>query len=129
MAIAIEADQLAILDFTYPVSMNPFRMIVPAAQEKSRLFAFTRPFQPWVWLSFFISLIASVTTKSLITWLYKRWEAIVNKQQHQQQHESAALVVINNQQSTKPFTYYLSNYIMYTTAIITAHGTVGCRIH
>jgi hypothetical protein len=128
MAIAIEADQLAILDFTYPVSMNPFRMIVPAAQEKSRLFAFTRPFQPWVWLSFFISLIASVTTKSFITWLYKRWEAIV-KQQRQQQQASTVPVVINNQQSTKHFTYYLSNYIMYTTAIITAHGTVGCRIH
>ena len=107
MGIAVQAEQLEFIDFSYPILMSPFRMIVPAAQEKSRLFAFTRPFQPLVWLSFFIFLIASITAKSLITWLYKRWK--LNRQ---------TAVGGNN----RSFTHYLGNYIMYTTAIITAHG-------
>ena len=48
MAIAIQAEQLDRIDFSYPIGLNPFRMIVPAPVEKSRLFAFIRPFQPKV---------------------------------------------------------------------------------
>lgn len=48
MGIAVEADQLKVIDFTYPVVMSQLKMIVPAAVEESRLFAFVRPFQPLV---------------------------------------------------------------------------------
>jgi len=48
MAISIQAEQLESIDISYPISLNPFRMIVPAPKEKSRLFAFIRPFQPLV---------------------------------------------------------------------------------
>lgn len=51
MAIAIQAEQLDRIDFSYPIGLNPFRMIVPAPVEKSRLFAFIRPFQPKVQIS------------------------------------------------------------------------------
>jgi small-conductance mechanosensitive channel len=112
MGIAVQADQLEQIDFSYPILMSPFRMIVPAAQEKSRLFAFTRPFQPLVWLSFFISLIASIVAKSFITWLYKRWDL---KRQPSQQLQATV--------DNKTFIHYLSYYIMYTIAIITAHGS------
>ena len=48
MAISILAEQLEYIEISYPISMNPFRMIVPAPKEKNRLFAFIRPFQPLV---------------------------------------------------------------------------------
>ena len=48
MGLAIEPDQLQFFEFTYPISMAPLKMIVPAPVEESRLFAFARPFQPLV---------------------------------------------------------------------------------
>jgi len=117
MGIAVQADQLEQIDFSYPILMSPFRMIVPAAQEKSRLFAFIRPFQPLVWLSFFISLIASIIAKSFITWLYKRWDL---KRQLSQQQQATV--------DNKTFIHYLDYYIMYTIAIITAHSTASVFI-
>ena len=48
ISINPDAEQLKIVDIPYPVIMTPFRMIVPAPVEESRLFAFVRPFQPMV---------------------------------------------------------------------------------
>lgn len=48
MAISVEADQLQQIDFSYPCALASYKMIVPAGHEASRLFAFTRPFQPLV---------------------------------------------------------------------------------
>ena len=48
MAMGIESEQLNLVDFTFPTAMSLFKMLVPAAKEESRLFAFVRPFQPAV---------------------------------------------------------------------------------
>ena len=48
MGLAIEADQLKEIDFTYPSVLAQLKMIVPAGVEESRLFAFVKPFQPMV---------------------------------------------------------------------------------
>ena len=37
MGLAIEPDQLQFFEFTYPISMAPLKMIVPAPVEESRL--------------------------------------------------------------------------------------------
>jgi hypothetical protein len=46
--ILIDPDQLDKIDFSYPILLSPVKMIVPAGEEESRLFAFVRPFQPMV---------------------------------------------------------------------------------
>lgn len=48
ISINPDEEHLKIVDIPYPVIMTPFRMIVPAPVEQSRLFAFVRPFQPMV---------------------------------------------------------------------------------
>ena len=48
MAMGIESEQLNLVDLTFPTAMSLFKMLVPAAKEESRLFAFVRPFQPAV---------------------------------------------------------------------------------
>jgi hypothetical protein len=48
MAMGIESDQLHLVDLTFPTAMSLFKMLVPAAKEESRLFAFVRPFQSLV---------------------------------------------------------------------------------
>ena len=54
MAIAVTADQLQQIDFSYPCALATYQMLVPAGHEESRLFAFARPFQPLViqWITF-----------------------------------------------------------------------------
>ena len=51
MAIGPIIELLDKVDFCQPCGLATYKMIVPAAQEESRLFAFTRPFQPLVLLS------------------------------------------------------------------------------
>ena len=48
MPMSIEAEQLNLVDITFPAMMNSFKMLVPAAKEESRLLSFLRPFQPMV---------------------------------------------------------------------------------
>ena len=48
MAMGIEKEQLNLVDLTFPTAMSSFKMLVPAAQEETRLFAVVRPFQPMV---------------------------------------------------------------------------------
>ena len=48
MAIGPIIELLDQVDFSQPCGLASYKMIVPAAQEESRLFAFTRPFQPLV---------------------------------------------------------------------------------
>ena len=48
MTTGIDVDDVPLVDFTLPVAMSNFKMLVPAAKEESRLFAFIRPFQPEV---------------------------------------------------------------------------------
>ena len=48
MAMGIETEQLNLVGLTFPTVMSSFKMLVPAAHEESRLFAFVRPFQPMV---------------------------------------------------------------------------------
>ena len=48
MTTGVDFDDVPLVDFTLPVAMSNFKMLVPAAKEESRLFAFIRPFQPEV---------------------------------------------------------------------------------
>ena len=48
MVTDLEPEHLNLVDVTYPTAMSLFKMLVPAAKEESRLFAFIRPFQPMV---------------------------------------------------------------------------------
>ena len=49
MPITADPDQLGNVDLcTYPVIIGQMKMIVPAGQEESRLFAFVRRFQSTV---------------------------------------------------------------------------------
>jgi hypothetical protein len=48
MATVVDVEHLPLIDLTFPTAMSSFKMLVPAAQEESRLFSFIRPFQPLV---------------------------------------------------------------------------------
>ncbi|XP_057374712.1 ionotropic receptor 93a-like [Daphnia carinata] len=50
--------------------VDGLNIVVPRPGEESRLFAFTRPFQPTVWLWIFVAMIFIVGGMTLFTWHY-----------------------------------------------------------
>ncbi|KZS20158.1 Uncharacterized protein APZ42_013153 [Daphnia magna] len=66
------------MDYTSSFAwVDGFSLVVPRPGEESRLFAFTRPFQPTVWLWILVVMIFMVGGMTLLTWHINRC-ALVN---------------------------------------------------
>jgi hypothetical protein len=85
-------DRVERMDYSFFTWTDGFSLVVPNPGEESRLFAFVRPFQPWVnyhlishfpgylitislfqvWISILLSLPLVVSTMTFFTWFYNR---------------------------------------------------------
>ncbi|XP_046453943.1 ionotropic receptor 93a-like [Daphnia pulex] len=68
----LSMDRVERFDFTSFIWAEGFRLVLPRPGEESRLFAFIRPFQPWVWLSIFVSVLVIVGAMKIFDWIYFR---------------------------------------------------------
>ncbi|XP_057374698.1 ionotropic receptor 93a-like isoform X2 [Daphnia carinata] len=103
------------------VWVDGFSLVVPKPGEESRLFAFTGPFQPTVWLFILISLLFMVGVMAVFTWFYKNPSfsnykdiSITNRKE-----DSAMMKPDRNKISN-----YVSSNLIYVVNILTNQG---CR--
>lgn len=90
-AFYLTMDRAERMDYSSFTWVDGFSLVIPNPGEESRLFAFVRPFQPWVnchlssnfpylittslfqvWMSIFLSLSLVVSTMTFYTWFYNR---------------------------------------------------------
>ncbi|XP_046454702.1 glutamate receptor ionotropic, kainate glr-3-like isoform X2 [Daphnia pulex] len=71
-AFYLTMDRVERMDYSFFTWTDGFSLVVPNPGEESRLFAFVRPFQPWVWMSILLSLPLVVGTMTFFTWFYNR---------------------------------------------------------
>ncbi|KZS03572.1 Uncharacterized protein APZ42_033783 [Daphnia magna] len=70
MGLIATPERKKMIDLAYFMWTEPFNMIVPKPGEEPRLFAFIKPFQSWVWLLIFITMLAVVIFMSLFSKLH-----------------------------------------------------------
>ncbi|XP_032779707.2 ionotropic receptor 93a isoform X1 [Daphnia magna] len=121
-AFGLTLDRMKRMDYTSSFSwVDGFSLVVPRPGEESRLFAFTGPFQPTVWLFILISLMFIVGVMAVFTWFYKNPSfsnykdiSITNRKE-----DNTMMNPGRNRISS-----YVSSYLIYVVNILTNQG---CR--
>ena len=64
--MAITTSRERVVDFTLPYKQLSYGILIKKPAQQSSIFLFTTPFQPWVWLMFFVAfLVVSITLSTL----------------------------------------------------------------
>ncbi|KAI9556275.1 hypothetical protein GHT06_018849 [Daphnia sinensis] len=117
-AFFLTLDRIKRMDYTSSfVWVDGFSLVVPRPGEESRLFAFTRPFQPTVWLWIFIAMIFMVSGMTLLTWHHNRCALVndkpdVNSEQHHKRIITNGQIMFN----------YFSSSMIYVVNTMTNQG-------
>ncbi|XP_059350480.1 glutamate receptor ionotropic, delta-2-like [Daphnia carinata] len=95
------------MEFSYPVAIESFKLLVPKPGEESRLFGPVRPFQYSTWGCLLISLISVLVVFTVFAWYYSCWNSLPTD------HGHGAWEILSAK---------LGNYTMYIASTCTNQG-------